>query len=165
MDTRREALKKLGIGSAVCMVGVAPAAAIPPAPLLSSSEISVAPWELLAPLAKGSAIGLGWSIAGLSAVEKGARVLTLSHSLGKVARIHICAHRGSPAGLAHTASLDLLLMDGGNGSTPTDEDLGRVLLGLAAHLQNTESRLESAELESLQPHAERLALFRDEGLL
>ena len=166
METRRDALKKLGIGSAACVVGV-PAAASRPGSLPTPLEASAhpAPWDLLSPLSAGSAVGLGWSIHSLSPVEKGAAVLTLSHAGGTQARIHICAHNGSPAGVAYTELLDLVLMDGGDGRTPTDEALGRVLMGLAASMRNTEGRLSPDGLSAFRIHSDRLERFGGEGLL
>jgi hypothetical protein len=97
-----------------------------------------APAWVFAPFTEGSALALGWSMGRLSPVERGAAVLELVHTSGRVARLHLCAHDGQPRGVAHTALLDLVLMDGRSGEGATDEQLGRVVLGLAAHIRNNE---------------------------
>lgn len=111
-----------------------------------------APWPLLQPLVGGAVLGLGWRIEDLSPVTKGAAVLVLRNG-ERTARVHICRHDGSPVGVAHTAHLDLVVMNGGKGGSQTDESLGRVLLGLAPHLAANESRV---DLALLQTHPERM---------
>ncbi|HSP96973.1 MAG TPA: hypothetical protein VL049_06975, partial [Candidatus Dormibacteraeota bacterium] len=41
------------------------------------------PWELLAPLRAGAALGAGWQVAALSPVQAGSCVLTLAHDSGR----------------------------------------------------------------------------------
>lgn len=125
-----------------------------------------APYWLVQPLRTGSDVGHGWSLADLSPVERGAAVLTLAHADGGQARVHLC-HRGSaPRGIAHSEHLDFVLMNGHDGSAPSDEHLGLVILSLARRVSRNE-RLASAQLaqlHGLMPHAERVRVFGAESL-
>ncbi|HSQ00395.1 MAG TPA: hypothetical protein VL049_24510, partial [Candidatus Dormibacteraeota bacterium] len=56
------------------------------------------PWELLAPLQAGAALGAGWQVAALSPVQAGSCVLTLAHDSGRTHRVHLCRNAGAPAG-------------------------------------------------------------------
>ena len=81
--------------------------------------------------------------------------------LGKnEAQIHVCGHRGSPKGIAHTQHLDFFLMDS---SGRTEEYLGRVLLSLAHKISlmeksKTNSRKDFLSIhDALQTYEERLS--------
>jgi hypothetical protein len=181
MDTRRNVLKKMAAGSVAA--GLMPAtvssaleAAAPGeasgaearATLQSEGVLSgAAPWWLIAPLGMGSPLKYGWYVAGLSSVERGAAVLTLAHTNGRRANVHVCGHGGRPRGVAHADLVDLVLMDGGSGSFRTDEKLGRVLLGLAERVRRNESG-EQADLRHvarMMPHDLRVAVFGAESLV
>ncbi|MCK6502842.1 hypothetical protein L6R53_05495 [Myxococcota bacterium] len=181
MDSRRKVLQQIGLGTAVATVVVGTAAvgsSLPPAPggaeasdagrssAPPSPQAGAGPWWLLAPLTRGSHVGAGWFVAHLGAVERGASVLTLQHRDGAVGRVHLCHRRGSPRGVAHTELLDLVLMDGGQGDKPTDESLGRVVMGLAAHIRSNElsSQGDLGELARMEPHDERLLAYGPESL-
>jgi len=170
MTTRRSFLQAVGFGSAA--VAAAPVARTLDAPAESlrafanGTSDAAEPWWLFAPLSPGAPAGLGWSLAALSPVERGAAVLTLQHHDGRSARVHVCAHAGAPRGIAHSALFDLLLMDGRTGAEPTPESLGRVLVGLAARLRKNELS-EGAPVHSvarLLTHAERVRLYGPESL-
>lgn len=173
MNTRRALLKKMGLTVAAASAmgaGVVPgdaqATRREAITALTTSGSSDAPWWLLSPLQVGSAVGLGWSVVALSPVSRGASVLSLSHRDGRQAQVHLCAHAGHPRGLAHSALLDLILMDGGQGDRRTDEDLGRALLSLADRIRRNEVS-EAADLRPLahlMSHAERVSLYGAEGL-
>jgi hypothetical protein len=144
MDSRRNVLKKLLAGTAaVAAVPGTASAAIGAAaePLRGAGMLpsGPAPWALLAPFGMGSPLKFGWYVAGLSSVERGAAVLTLAHSSGRRANVHLCAHNGAPRGVASTSMIDMVLMDGGSGSFRTDEKLGRVVLGLAEAVRRNEA--------------------------
>ncbi|MEC7986776.1 MAG: hypothetical protein VX278_16530 [Myxococcota bacterium] len=165
MSTRRELLRKIGMSTAGLVmvsgfrVGSAQAG-------IHGKTSFDAPWWLFEPLAKGSYLANQWFLSDLSPIEKGAAILTLSAKDDRQARIHICGHAGSPKGIAHTKYLDLLLMDGGDGNTPSNESLGRVILSLAKHIENTESLLEqSSILSRFALHEDRLLLYKDQGLI
>jgi hypothetical protein len=120
------------------------------------------PWALLYPLRAGSKVGKGWSIASLGGVERGAAVLTLKNADGRTARVHLCASKGAPIGVAHSKSIDLLLMDGGSGTSQTDEDLGRVLKGIARRITVNERQIgqdAGAFFARLESHHERVATY------
>ena len=91
-------------------------------------------------------IALGWHVASLSPVEQGRTVLTLRRGAQPVAgadevEVSICLHGGAPKGVAHTARLDLVLMNDGEGKVKTDEAVGRVLETLSwAIRDNTAGR-------------------------
>ena len=167
MATRRQLLQGLGVG-AVAGVAATPSLARAAHALRSSWTSAAPPWWLLAPLAPGRSVGRGWSVHSLEVVRDGAAVLTLRTRDAQQARVHICAHDGSPRGLVHTALFDLVLMDGGQGDRPTDESLGRVLLQLSRHIRRNEMRSDDAQMASvtgLLSHDERVALFGPEALV
>ena len=163
MSTRRELLKKMGLSTA----GMALVSGF----LLGVQKTKTfntsldAPWWLFEPLKKGSYLANQWFLTDLSPIERGASVLTLSSKDGRQARIHLCGHAGNPKGIASTKYLDLLLMDGGNGRTPSEEGLGRVVLSLAKRIEETEQILEDSNvLPHFQLHEQRLRLYKDGGL-
>ncbi len=174
MDTRRKLLQKIGLGAAVAGLGVGGSRALRAEGRAAAGGATAArdpaagdgPWWLLSPLSRGDHLGHGWFVAHLGPVRRGAAVLTLQHRDGDLARVHLCNHDGAPRGLAHTELLDLVLMDGGAGDKPTDESLGRVLMGLAAVMRDNEladdGRLR--QLADMQPHAERVDTYGPESL-
>lgn len=182
MDTRRKLLKKIGLGTAAAGLvigarrlprdaGEVDLAAAAPGDQAGTARVDPAvagdgPWWLLEPLQRGAHLGQGWFLAHLGGVQRGASVLTLQHQDGRVARVHVCNHAGSPRGLAHTALLDLVLMDGGQGDQRTPEDLGRVLLGLAQVIRGNELRGDAdlRQLATLESHAERVDAYGPESL-
>jgi len=113
------------------------------------------PWELLAPLTAGAALGHGWQVAALSGVEAGSCVLTLQHASGRTQRLHVCRHDGRPAGVVYTDTLDLLVMNDGAGETPTDEGLAQAVATVA----HAVARNAGAAPAELLAHAERLDRF------
>ena len=175
MDSRRGVLKKLLVGTATAaavpgtasaaldsvqgsMLGTVAGAVLPNGP---------APWWLIAPVALGTPLKYGWYVEELSAVERGASVLTLAHTNGRKARVHLCAHNGRPRGVAHTALVDLVLMDGGSGSFRTDEKLGRVVLGLAERMRRNELNPSGdlAPVARMMTHDQRVDAFGPESLV
>jgi hypothetical protein len=115
----------------------------------------------------GSPLKFGWYVADLSSVERGASVLTLSHSNGSRAQIHMCAHNGRPQGMTHTKLIDFVLMDGGSGSFQTDEKLGRVILGLAEAVRRNELDPQGDlwPLAKMMTHGDRVDSFGAESLV
>lgn len=179
MESRRKVLQQIGLGTAAVTIAAGSAAAAHKASRVAAPgvgsqasaaaqppEAGAGPWWLLAPLGRGAHLGEGWFLAHLGAVERGASVLTLQHRDGAIGRVHLCHHQGAPKGLAHTELLDLVLMDGGRGDKPTDESLGRVLMGLAAQIRGNElsGQGDLAELARMQPHDERLLTYGPESL-
>ena len=174
MDSRRDGLKKLGAGLAGAAVLTTAAASTREAQAASLRAFaeggsSDAPWPLLSPLAPGKSAGKGWTATDLEPVREGASVLTLTYRDGTVARVHICARHGRGTGVAHTHLLDLVLMDGGDGSKHTNENLGRVLRTLAKRVAKNElGAMDSTTLDSMArmlTHNERLTLYGPERLL
>lgn len=172
MKSRRNLLKMMGMTAAATAVPVSAAAsdltqrrAVVAA--LTEDGNSGAPWWLLSPLQQGSSIGLGWRVSALSTVDRGAAVLALFHRDGREARVHLCAHHGTPRGLAHSALFDLILMDGGQGDRDTPEDLGRALVNLAARVRGNEisDKADLRPLAHMMTHAERVALYGAETLV
>jgi hypothetical protein len=172
MDSRRSVLKKI-------LVGTATAATVPGTASAALDAVDgsaraafqlpagPAPWWLLAPVGLGSPLAFGWYVADLSAVRDGAAVLTLGHSSGRKARVHLCAHNGRPQGLASSRLVDLVLMDGGSGSFRTDERLGRVILGLAKRMRQNETA-PNGDLRSIvrmMTHNERMEAFGPDSLV
>ena len=113
-----------------------------------------------------------WVVSEMSPIQRGACVMTLKSKNGDSARVHICAHDGDPKGVAHSAFLDFVLMDGGDGALPTDETLGCKIMTLARHVLIKEFNMSDRELNQidgalaqLETHSTRLETYRDEGLL
>lgn len=113
------------------------------------------PWELLAPLGAGAALGHGWTVAELSGVQAGACVVTLAHAGGRTQRVHLCRNAGAPAGLVHTAEVDLLVMNGGAGAMPTEEGLAQAVAAVAHAVARNESAARVAAV-GLVAQAERM---------
>jgi hypothetical protein len=168
MASRRDVLKKLGLG--LTAITVTTGAAIQGSTcsaFASGSSLDGSPWWLLAPLTVGTVVGKGWQVSTLGSIENGASILTLQHKQGQTVNIHICAYDGDPKGLAHTEFLDLILMDGGCGDKPTDEHLGRVLMGIAKRIRKNELSLQQDldALVQLQTHEERVLKYGAENLV
>jgi len=165
MNSRRDILKTAGLGAAViALTGVSHRQSIT---AFARGEDAAAPWWLLAPLSAGSSIGGGWSLADLSPVEAGAAILTLTHRDGRPTRVHLCAWIDAPRGVAHTELLDMIVMDGGQGASPTEEGLGRALQSLASRIRRNEleSGVDFSELARMQSHEERVAQYGPESLV
>jgi len=195
MDTRREVLKKmffgatvsaLPVGAVVAGAATASANAAPGAidmgwleaalkehpearkwmASLGNMPTAPAPWELIAPLNEGKEIGLGWYVAGLSPVQLGASILTLRHNKGHQAYIHISRNDGQPVGLTHSNLFDLVVMNGGDGDQPSDENLGRVVVTIGNVISKNESAGNYRELaEKMLSHSDRTTMFGPESLL
>ena len=159
MASRRDLLKQLGMGmTALTVTGTAAIKGPAFTAFAEEQSLAAAPWWLLAPLTTSTAVGKGWYIRTLGEITEGASILTLEHCDGDSKNVHICVHDGEPKGLAHTEFLDLILMDGGRGDKPTNENLGRVLLGIANRIRQNElvAQAEFGELARLQTHQERV---------
>ena len=164
MSTRRNLLSKIGLSTAALVLVSGFGVAEEKIGLLKRPDLD-SPWWLFEPFEKGSFLANGWFLSDLSPIERGAAVLTLAHKEGKTARVHICGHEGIPKGITSTKYLDLLLMDGGNGSTPSNEELGCVILSLAKHIRKTEEILEhSSILARFELHEDRLLRYKNTGL-
>ena len=165
MPSRRFVLQALGV-TAAAATALGPSSAT--AAELASADVTAPPWWLLAPLEAGTRIGREWRVADLSAIAQGATILSLAHRDGRTARVHICARRGQPRGLAHTGLFDLVLMDGGQGDLPTDESLGRVLKQVARRIRRNELLVDDEGLRSvvrLQSHPDREAQYGPQALV
>ncbi len=162
MSSRREVLK---FGAAAAAVGVAVTAAPSTSTAAPSSAgaalapVDAPPWTLLNPYRSGDAVG-SWTLTGLSALDHGAAVIELSDA-SRTARVHVCALGAAPRGVASTDRFDLLLMNGGDGTTASDEPLARAIAVLAAAIgANTDAALQAhPELAALLTHPERLEAF------
>lgn len=182
MQTRRDTLKLIAAGTAVGALpeavaavpadrGLARAAGLEGVSLLDGAALAPAatgpatpaPWALLGDFGPGADIGAGWRVLDLEPVRHGAAVLSLADVEGRVARVHLCARGAAPHGPASTPRLDFVLMNHGNGSSPSEESLGRVLIGLAGAVAAHEDHAFVLEpsLQGLMPHAERIARFAE----
>ena len=144
MDNRRDFLRNALFGVALTAVpGVAFAGNI------------LHPGFLFHPLGPGADLGLGWTLGGVYPPHEGAITLTLSHRDGRSVRVDVCLRDGAAKGPASTEMLDFIVMDGGDGSAPMDESLGRVVMRLAAIAQENE-RTDADKIRELLPHVERV---------
>ena len=168
MATRRNVLKGMAAGAAVC--GVSGTAAYTANATLNGRDgflrDGAAPWWLLAPLTVGSSLAFGWYIGGLSDVTRGAAVLTLKHSTGKSIRLHLCGYEDTPRGIAHTGLVDIVLMDGSFGDSKTEERVGRIILGIAKKIASNElsPNGDLSPLAQMISHDQRKELFGPETL-
>ena len=178
MLSRRTFVGRLAAGAAVAgavtTIGSRASAATPPAagvsgeppaapgaanaPASAAESMSPPPWELVAPLRAGAALGHGWQVAELSPVQAGSCVLTLQNERGRTHRIHFCRNAGTPSGLVHTTEVDLLVMNGGSGELPTDEGLAQAVAAVAHAVARNESASRVAAV-GLLAHAERVERF------
>ncbi len=143
MDNRRQFLQRALFGAAVVAVpGTALAA-------------QVHPGFLFHPMGPGADLGLGWILSAVFPPHEGAITLNLVHASGRTARVDVCLLAGAPKGPAHTALLDFIVMDGGDGDAPMDESIGRVVRRLAAVAAGNEAA-DLDRLRELAPHAERV---------
>ena len=161
MDTRRNLLRKIGLGAASSLFA---GMGIQLTKQTKPNQPYDATWWVLGDLQQGAYLGEGWFLSDLSPIERGASVISFQKKNGEIARVHLCAHFGTPKGIASTRYLDFLLMDGGTGNTPSNEGLGRVILSLAARVQDSENLLVEELQEKLQTHEERLFRYKEEGL-
>ncbi len=115
------------------------------------------PWELVHPLALGSTIAHGWSLAGFTGAVDGSCVATIENERGRQIRIHLCRNDGNPQGLVYTREFDLVVMNGGRGDIPTEEGLGQAVAGLAHVVARNEDRQQPV-VAALLPHAERVRM-------
>ena len=175
MQTRRELLKAMGttVAGASLATGAAgvasPSARASMLRAFASGGQGDAPWCLMHPVQKGMCVGKGWSVTELSPVKDGASVLTLGHSTHGKARVHICARRGKTSGLTHSHLLDFVLMDGGDGDKRTQENLGRIILGIAKRVSKNElGAVDAGTIDAMSrmlTHEERMALYGPENLI
>jgi hypothetical protein len=122
-----------------------------------------APWELLRPLAMGSAVAHGWHVAGLTGAVDGSCVLTLENERGRAHRVHLCRNNGHPQGLVYTKHVDLVVMNGGVGDLPTEEGLAQAVAEVAHVLAaNERNRRHEPVMTALLPHTERVRQFNGE---
>jgi hypothetical protein len=155
--TRRESSAESGDGQGHVALDPPPAHGAPQ--IVETSEpASPPPWEILHPLALGSAVAHGWSVAGLTGVADGSCVLTLQNPRGRAHRVHLCRNDGRPQGLVHTKQLDLVVMNGGQGDLPTEEGLAQAVAAVAHVLAANEGR-HAPLAATLLPQAERTERF------
>lgn len=125
-------------------------------------------WQLIAPLQKNDSIGKSWIVQDLILAETGAVVLFVEHSVQKTVRqIHICAIEDTGVGIAQSNFLDLILMDGSQGTQPTDEQLGRSVMVLADRIKINERRMfeQWSQQHTLYSHTDRVLLFGPDHLV
>ena len=169
MKTRRDLLKKLGVGAAVGAVGGYSAVQMTSF-LEPKHEPSSPNWLFGEGFDRSD--DQNWVVSEMSPIERGACIMTLKSKDGESARVHICSHVGQPVGVASSAFLDFVLMDGGDGHLPTNEELGCKILTLARHVLINELKMSDRELNQidgalaqLETHSIRLDRYKNEGLL
>ena len=72
-------------------------------------------------------------------------------------------------GITHSHLLDFVLMDGGNGDKRTQENLGRIIVGIAQRVSKNELGVVDADtidaMSRMLTHEERMALYGPENLI
>jgi hypothetical protein len=132
---RRDLMKG---AAAVVVAAMAPS---PARPLLASLQTTDSPdGSWLAPWHAGSHLGRGWFLHALSGVTLGVVRIDLRHTDGQFSRLHVCRRVGRPYGIVHTAQLDILLMNGAAGLTPSDERLGVSLMTFAREIEREQQK-------------------------
>lgn len=169
---RRDWLKVMAAGGAGALIPLGSRASALASDILDLTVDGPAPLWLLTPLGPGSWVGNGWSIESLSPVRRGAVVLTLRSDAGETARVHLCRKGAAPKGIAHSRHLDFILMNGSDGSAPSDEGLGLVLKTIARRVTRNErlARRQLANnklacLDDLEPHDQRVRRYGAETLV
>lgn len=150
-------------GAAVAPRPEAPGLPAPPRAAVADDGESL--WPLLAPLTPAAQVARGWRIQEVSVISDGGACVTLVSDHGK-ARVHVCRHDGNDQrAMTHSTELDLFLMNGGDGLSPTDETLAGAVETLALVLQHNETA--GVEVpDALMTHSARLNFFaRDRKLL
>lgn len=169
MENRRDFLRLSAVGIAALAAtptgapAATPAGAATGAPSEEASPEAPSPpattpdW-LFAPLSAGSAIGFGWMFARAFAPVNGGITVNLVHHDGRAARVDLCQLEGRGKGPACSALCDFIVMDGGDGRAPMDEELGRALTRLAAVVAENEATHPDAvqALVALEAHADRV---------
>ena len=120
-------------------------------------EQGPAPWWLLAPFASGSAIG-SCQVASMTGAEEGVIGVRLERRDGEDFDVYICRRDdspGAPAPIASTEYYDFFLPNGGQGNTPTDEENGRVVLGIALLAERNEKSQAPMPLRTLRQYWRR----------
>ena len=131
----------------------------PPAESPAIAISSPPPWELVSPLAAGSALAHGWRLAELGPVKDGSCVATLQNGRGRSRRVHLCRNAGTPQGIVYTRRVDLVVMNDGNGDLPTEEHLAQAVAELAHVVAANEATSPDRIFTDLLPHTERLQRF------
>lgn len=156
------AAQAAGLPGAVAGPEAEPAAGAAAAAGAAGGAPADAAW-LFAPLGPGSDLGNNWLLGRVSPLRDGAVTVTLVHRAGGARRVDLCALEGAPKGPAASTLCDFLVMDGGQGDTPADEDFARALRRLAATAAENEAAHPDAvaALAGLQPLAERATRHRE----
>lgn len=166
---RRAFLRLSAMGLVGVTVARARAASPPTAGMATAGALAAVPtttidgaW-LFAPLSGGSQLGFGWMYARSFPVRDGGITVNLVHRDGRAARIDVCLLDQGGRGPAHSGLCDFIVMDGGNGDAPMDEELGRAVARLAAVVSDNETSHPDAirTLLALEPHAERVWRHRE----
>ena len=156
MDNRRDFLARAFFGAAIAALpGVAFAGELLPSGAALQGGSGFHPGFLFHPLGPGADLGLGWQLVGVYPPQEGGITLTISNIDGRTVRVDVCLRDGMAKGPASTEMLDFIVMDGGDGSAPMDESLGRVLRRLAAVAQENE-RADEGRIRALVPHVQRV---------
>ena len=169
MESRRSFVLKLTMGSVA--IGVFGGATIASpmrldqastpnqrsGPDITPEPLTPPPWHIVKPLGAGSELGHGWQLAELSGIVTGSTVATLRHVSGRTQEVQICRNDGSPEGIVHTATCDLVILNSGAGSRQTDEDLAQAVAELGRIIERNERNDEAAKtIASLATHREQL---------
>jgi hypothetical protein len=117
------------------------------------------PWDIVAPFVAGAIVAHDWRLADLTPVQDGSAVVTLQNARGHASRIHLCRNDGSPEGVVYTRRVDLVVMNQGYGTLPTDEQLGQAVAALAHAVAANEAALPDGVFAGLLPHSERVERF------
>ncbi len=117
-----------------------------------------APWELLRPLTVGAIVTSDWRVSDLTGVVDGSCVVTLENGKGRSQRLHICRNDGRPSGLVYTDRFDLVVMNGGRGDLPTEENFGQAVAEIAHVIAGNEAKHDEL-MRTLLPQSEREQKF------
>jgi hypothetical protein len=76
----------------------------------------------------------------LGEIVHGSSVITLENDEGRTQRLHMCRNDGDPQGLVYTDRFDLVVMNGGRGDLPTDENFGQAVAAIAHVIAGNEAK-------------------------
>ena len=143
---RRDLMKSLAVGAAA-LTSPLGASALKPS------------GSLLAPATVGSDV-LGWTITGISGIERGGFHVELKNG-DNTARIGVCALGESVKAPVTTRFTEVFVVNDGKGSTPTDERDAEAARIVGMLIEGNESE---ALTRKLLTHEQRLAQYGPEVL-
>jgi hypothetical protein len=136
-----------GLAAAI-PIGIATERLITARPSRDKTDASLT--QLVAPIAVGTQLG-PVSVAAIDVDKRGIGVVTMTDAHGHEWHAEIARRTGADAALnplALSKHYSLYLRNGGSGTTPTDQGVGRAVLAIARHVERNENAMPVLTLAS-----------------